>query len=744
LLPGKVVTHTYFINENITLPVVSLSTDPDHLFDPETGIYVNFWDEWERPVHFEFYETDGTQKVNVDAGIMIGGGATRRRPQKTFRIYFRSQYGTNKIDYQIFPNLPIFEFTTLFLRNSGNDWDQTHFRDGFLQILVKDLDLDTQAYQPAITFLNGEYWGILNIRERLTEDYLGPHYGVDPDKVDLLEIASNIFAIEGDLNKFNSIYSYIQNNDFKNDTHYDYIQTQLDINNFLDYVISEIYFNNTDWPTNNVKLWRSKSETGKFRWMLFDLDWSYGYQRLRLGSADKNTYKGNTLVYALQTDNLYIALMLRKFLENNQFKTEFINRFADYLNTVFQPEHVLPLISEIQSMLDPEMPRHYDKFKDVSINRWYQSITIFENFATNRPQYIREHIKNYFGLTDIVQVNLQISPANSGSIIVNHIRINESPWQGDYFTDVPVKFTAVPNLGFRFKGWTGNVESDSVMITKILTDGISLTANFEKDESAVNVIVINEINYNSSENFDPGDWIELHNAIDETVDISGWVIKDASDPSGYTIPPNTIIEPMGYFVFCTDQVKFHQLFPKITNYIGDIGFGFNNTGELIRLYNREHVLVDSVQYSDSPPWPVQPDGSGPTLMLRNPNLDNSIPQNWMSSNKYGTPGEANQFFSVAVAEECQPTPFRFQLNQNYPNPFNTATKLSYSISNSDFVTLTIYDILGKEVYTLVNRYQEANNYLINFDASTLSSGVYFYRLKVGNDFVQTKKMLLMR
>ncbi|MBN1996105.1 chitobiase/beta-hexosaminidase C-terminal domain-containing protein [candidate division KSB1 bacterium] len=147
LLAGKTSTHTYFFNEEITLPVVSLSTDNRHLFDSQTGIYVNFWDDWERPVFFEFFETDGLQKVNVDGGIAIGGGATRRRPQKTLRIYFRPQYGYDKINYQIFPDIQIFEFTRLFLRNSGNDWDQTHFRDGLLQTLVKDLNLDVQGYR---------------------------------------------------------------------------------------------------------------------------------------------------------------------------------------------------------------------------------------------------------------------------------------------------------------------------------------------------------------------------------------------------------------------------------------------------------------------------------------------------------------------------------------------------------------------------------------------------------------------
>lgn len=298
LLPGNIVTNTYLFNENTTLPVISLSTDPDNMFDRFIGIYRNYKQDWERPVHIEFFETDKQQKFSEDAGIKIGGNNTRGRAQKAFHINFRGRYGPEKIEYQVFPELPIFEFTNLYLRAAGNDWDQAHFRDGLLQTLVQDFQIETQAYRPATIFLNGEYWGILNIRQRYNEQYFLSEYGVDPENLDLIEHAHpNDFMTvkEGDLEAFDALFEFIANNDLSESNNYEYIQDKMEIDSFMDWLIAEIYFNNTDWPTNNVMMWRPRTNEGKFKWVLFDLDWSYGYQRTRLGDADENTYKGNTL-----------------------------------------------------------------------------------------------------------------------------------------------------------------------------------------------------------------------------------------------------------------------------------------------------------------------------------------------------------------------------------------------------------------------------------------------------------------
>lgn len=747
LLPGKILTQTYLIDENTTLPVISLSTDSLNMFDSQTGIYIKYHEDWERPVHIEFFETDRLQKFSEDAGIKIGGNNTRGRAQKAFQINFRGKYGPNKIEYQVFPDLPIFEFNNLYLRAAGNDWDQTHFRDGLLQTLTRDLEFETQAYRPATIFLNGEYWGILNIRQRYNLQYFESEFGVNPGNIDLVEHAHpNDFmtVIEGDLDAFNTLYTYIETNDFNQNSSYEFIKTKMEINSFLDWVISEIYFNNTDWPTNNVKIWRPKTEEGKFRWILFDLDWSYGYQRTRLGPEDENTYKGNTLTWALSDDNkMFTGTMLHQFLENQQFKTEFINRFADYLNTVFYPDNVQELIDAFRAHLEPEMPRHYERFKTDPISKWYEYISIVENFAQNRPFYMREHIRNYFGLTKNVQLNTQITHANTGRIKLNHIMINDSTWQGIYFTDIPVKLTAVPNIGYKFVGWSGDVQSDSASITRTLSDDISLIAHFEMDTSTTNNIVINEINYNSAAEFNPDDWLEMHNPTDKAIDISGWKIHDENDSTGFTIPGNTIISPLGYWVFCQDVAQFRQLFPTVMNATGDLGFGLNNAGEIIRLYDTENHLVDSVAYDDTWPWPVQPDGNGPTLSLQDAQLDNSIAQNWFAANKYGSPGTANTQVTVSI-NEASAVPIKFQLFQNYPNPFNGYTVITYSIPQSGWVSLKIYDLTGKEVRTIVSGFQKANSYKINFESSGLSSGIYFYKLQLGKNFIRTKKMLLLQ
>jgi hypothetical protein len=190
------------------LPVVSIATDSLHLFDYDTGIfvpgsitimggpeddkkkdephlfgnYVQRGVEWERPASFELFETSGERALAQDIGIRVHGGRSRSLPLKSLRLYARSEYGENRFYYPVFPDLPYREYNRLILRNSGQDFfsRSTMFRDGFMQTLVRDLNLDTQAYRPSVVFINGEYWGIMNIRERYDEDYLARTWGVDP------------------------------------------------------------------------------------------------------------------------------------------------------------------------------------------------------------------------------------------------------------------------------------------------------------------------------------------------------------------------------------------------------------------------------------------------------------------------------------------------------------------------------------------------------------------------------------
>ena len=206
--PSITTTGTYFINEQIDLPVFSIATDPANFFSDTAGIYVagtngipgncsnqprNWNQDWERPIHIEFYEKDKSLAFNVNAGVQIYGGCSRLYPMKSLGFNFRSEYGTDKLQYRLFDDMQVNEFNNIILRSSGQDWWRTMFRDAMVQTLLEQgMKLDIQNYRPTVLFINGDYWGIHNIREKLNEHYVYYHYGVNKDNIDLVEIAKGV------------------------------------------------------------------------------------------------------------------------------------------------------------------------------------------------------------------------------------------------------------------------------------------------------------------------------------------------------------------------------------------------------------------------------------------------------------------------------------------------------------------------------------------------------------------------
>ena len=158
------------------------------------------------------------------------------------------------------------------------------------------------------------------------------------------------------------------------------------------------------------------------------------------------------------------------------------------------------------------------------------------------------------------------------------------------------------------------------------------------------------------------------------------------------------------------------------------------------------IIMDSLVYDDNAPWPTEPDGNGPTLSLKNPDLDNTLGENWAASIGYGTPGKINDTF-VNVEDEDKILPTEYFLSQNYPNPFNPSTLIRFSIPKNSFVTLKIYDVIGNEIAILIDEEKSVGNYEIEFSSLKnnlkISSGVYLYQLRA-NDYMQTKKMILIK
>lgn len=771
LLPSPVRTQTYMIDTDHILPVISLTTTPANLWDYHSGIYTmgpdasssnpyfgaNFWKDWERPVHMELFETDGTKAFSLDAGMKIHGGWPKAYAQKSVAIFARSEYGAGEINYPVFPDKNIETFESIVLRNAGNDWKYTLFRDAMIQSLLRDCNLDLQAYRPAVVYLNGAYWGIHNIREKINEHYVASNYHIDADSIDLMEINLQepaAFAFHGDAENYNNLIDFVAQNDLSDDTNFRYVAGKIDVDSYIDYHVAQIYMDNKDWPGNNNKFWRPKREGGKWRWIMFDLDYGFGLY-------NSSAYASNTLAWATDPDgeggndshNLpFTTFLFRNMLLNTSFQNALINRFADYLNTIFIPEVVKSKIAELKAGIEPEMQEHYDKWGSGDFDwgssmgwsyfgKWDSNIDRMITFAERRPDYLRDHIIDHFELSGDALVSLDVSPEGAGQVIVNTINPDAYPWSGHYFKDVPVELTALPAAGHRFVRWEGLMDKQSQSISVMLNEDLTIQAVFEADTGTEESIVINEINYNSEGDFGTGDWFELYNFNASAIDLSGWLFRDSNDENLFIIPQGTILEADDYLVLSHDSTDFKSFFPSV-RFTGDFNFNLSNSGDMLRLYNPGGVLVDSLVYDDGPPWPEEADGLGPTLELKNPALDNTVPGNWMASSGHGSPGKKNgTFVNIDPAE--QQVPGEFRVLSNYPNPFNSTTTFAFQLSQHSRVKITIYNTAGQLIEAVVDQRMEPGEHHIRWNADSNYSGIYFYKIDAQGS-VKTGKCLLIK
>ncbi|MEP0007792.1 MAG: lamin tail domain-containing protein, partial [Balneola sp.] len=428
----------------------------------------------------------------------------------------------------------------------------------------------------------------------------------------------------------------------------------------------------------------------------------------------------------------------------------FLNRLADLLNTSFQPEYMMGLIDSIDTAINPEMSRDIARWTDgwydiggpTNYNMEYIK-TITEWYVEDIPDFIYSEIADTLG-NDTTSVNLLSS--ENGTVQINSINpdISSSNWSGIYFQGTDATFEAKPQLGYQISAWVVNGQSQpaSQTLTIPLTDSpVTVEAQFSE---ITDVLVINEINYNSSDDFGTGDWVEIFNTMDEAVDVSGWIFKDQVDSNSFVIPNNTILEAFGYLVIADDTTKLKTVNPDARNYIGDFAFNLSGSGEELRLFNADGGLVDVLTYSDDAPWPIEADGDGSTLELTDASSDNTLAASWMASSRLGgTPGWANGTVPVSIENEGKDSPDSFVLKQNYPNPFNPSTNISFVLPQSAKVQLTVYNMLGQKVETLVDGNLTSGSHTVRFEASNLSSGIYIYQLRTPTTSL-TQRMVLVK
>ncbi|MCF8361952.1 MAG: CotH kinase family protein [Prolixibacteraceae bacterium] len=742
---GQPAANTYFINDKHTTPVVSLSTAPKNFFDYHEGILVegpnaepedprygaNYWMDWEKEVHFELFDKNEINQIDQGAGVKVAGGYSRVTPQKSMALFARSKYGKGSFEYPFFNDRDYNSFEAILLRNSGNDFWYTMFRDGYVSEIVKHLDVERLAYQPSSVYLNGEYWGVMNIREKPNEHYFESTQNVDPDDLVLLE--GNASVIHGSSQGYNSLMSFVDENDLSDEEKYKHVAGEIDVSCFIDYQLTQIYINNRDWPGNNIKYWRSKTPNGKWRWLLYDTDFGFGLYN----DVDyiQNGIRFASEQYGPDWPNPpWSTLLLRRLLDNISFKNQFINRMADLLNTTFLPDEMNAKLDSVKALFEPEIETHFSKWCG-DINTWNTRVEAIQNFNMKRPGYVRNHFRNYFGLPGISDLTLSLSDAEAGKVKVNTIIPDTYPFKGTYFEGVPVTFTVMPTPGYRFVRWEGDFESTNENVEVFFTRNSSIKAVFEYTGEQETDIVFNEINYLSGEGYESGDWVELYNNGGQTVDLFGWRLEDSNPENAFVFPEGTVLYPGQYLVICENAEDFSVVYPQVDNYTGEMQFGLSGEGETIILYDMESNLIDRVSYLPSAPWPSSPYNTAATIELSGPAADNSEAASWMAGYEGGTPGEKN---SVYTSTENYAG--NMQSVSCVPSPFSTkATLIFYAEAHKQY-NVVVTDLKGRIVKKLQGHTSFAgNNYVDLFVSSdNIASGMYIVSVKVGNNRQVTK------
>ena len=466
VLPSSPITQTYFINRTHSLPVISLVTDSVFLFDDSIGIYVegvngitgncvsykvNWNQDWTRPCNFEFFDKTKIRRLNQIVDTKVGGACSRMYDQKSLSILADGKYGYDRLNYQFFKTKNNLDNISITLRNSGIDWNYSMMRDGFMQSLIMDqMDLDYLGYQPSVVYINGRYWGILNIRERKDEDYLWSNYHVDPDSVDILEWY--MWVNRGTNTNYYNMISYLKTHDIRTSQNYNYICTQMDVNEFMNYFITEIFCGNYDWPENNVKYWRPQRDNAKWRWILYDLDFGFG---LWGTSPDMNMMKWATNTGPASGNNDSTSTYLfRTLLKNESFKKEFISRFVVHLGSTFRPERVTAILDSCRDAIASEIPDHMDRWNGL-YSYWLTDVSFMYNYGQLRPWYVYQHLRDYFSLGNPTKLVLH-SSLPDGTFKINNVLVPDTVYQGEYFKNSPITISSVPPPGYKIKYWNAH------------------------------------------------------------------------------------------------------------------------------------------------------------------------------------------------------------------------------------------------------------------------------------------------
>jgi len=460
-LASDITTASYLIGQReFNLPVVSLVTSPKFLFDNTIGIYVegtngiegcgdplphNWNQDWDRPANFELFDRSKLSRLNQEIDIQTAGcGSRANNRQKSLHIKPKNKFGDNTLNYPIFGSRPNKKYKDIALRNSGNDHKYSMMRDGMMQsLIIGRMDLEYLAYEPAVLFINGEYCGIQNLRERSNADLLYATHGYDEEdiiKIDTYDIVNHPL--------YQELIGFVSNNDITQNAVYEQVKQQMDVENYIQNIITHIFVANYDWPHNNVKMWKP-IENGKWRWILYDTDFGFNL-------FIDNLHDFNSLTYALGENNGFetqpwATELFRRLMQNPTFRNDFIDRFTVHLSSTFKSERVIHIIDSIAARIRPEIGYHKQRWD--SERDFETDINLMKTFANARPGNMYRFIGDRF-LPGTALHTIRISSnIPSATFTYNTVHIPDPSIELQSFKGRSYTLKANEVSGYVFKRW---------------------------------------------------------------------------------------------------------------------------------------------------------------------------------------------------------------------------------------------------------------------------------------------------
>lgn len=489
--PSFIETNTYLIGVSHTMPIVSLgSLDYDNLFNNIMPEIVS---------SCEYFNSAGVFQFEAVGESDPHGNDSWAYPQKGVDFVVRDQYGyDNDIDYQLFPTKPRTKFQRFMLKAGASDnypftgGPGCHLRDAFIQTLAEkaNLNVDLRSNDHCIVYINGQYWGLYEMREKVNDpDYTDYYWGQKEEDLDFLSYWGGLNVRYGSADDWNDLYSYMMANDLSVPANYNAVAARFDIASVIDYIVLNTWSVNSDWINWNTMWWRGRGNPEvKWKYALWDMDNTFNLGQNFSGwpttgfDADPCALDNN---FENAGPNEGHLDMFNRLMANPEFKQRYVNRYAELINTSLSCGYALAHLDSIINHITPEMPAQIARWGG-SVSQWQDNLTFMRNQITGRCEYIENNgVVNCYEVNGPHELAFNVSPAGAGTIRFNELQIPQYPWSGAYFGGVNGEIEATPSgAAYEFWYWEvfhHNLLSDSTQsLNEFLISGAdSIVAHFK-------------------------------------------------------------------------------------------------------------------------------------------------------------------------------------------------------------------------------------------------------------------------